>query len=191
MYSTCVHVIYDYDSGFQERKIIGEKRVNKNFQYDTPGDLVITYLSEVITMFTMCMGSSGFYCIIHIMRVPSSHLYVQNHVLICNTQLQYRSMVFTLRHLVYCIYMCTCVYTCMTMGSVFLPCLCIAELSIIQSCLLDSYAYTLSGFTCIVSVSIHNFGIQVSIYMQIQRLYIIIIPVHQDDKWIRNLLCSL
>jgi hypothetical protein len=30
----------------QERKVIGEKRVNKNFQYDTPGGLVITYLSE-------------------------------------------------------------------------------------------------------------------------------------------------
>ena len=27
--------------------MIGEKRVNKNFQYDSPGDLVITYLSEV------------------------------------------------------------------------------------------------------------------------------------------------
>ncbi|CAI8034911.1 Tyrosine-protein phosphatase corkscrew (Fragment) [Geodia barretti] len=30
----------------QERKVIAEKRVNKNFQYDTPGELVITYLSE-------------------------------------------------------------------------------------------------------------------------------------------------
>jgi hypothetical protein len=30
----------------QERKVVGEKRVDKNFQYDTPGDLVITFLSE-------------------------------------------------------------------------------------------------------------------------------------------------
>ena len=27
--------------------MIGEKKVAKNFQYDTPDDLVITYLSEV------------------------------------------------------------------------------------------------------------------------------------------------
>lgn len=39
-----VHV---YWMSQQERKVIGEKRVNKNFQYDSPGDLVITYLSEV------------------------------------------------------------------------------------------------------------------------------------------------
>ena len=39
----CLHMC-----SLQERKVIGEKKVNKNFQYDTPGDIVITYISEVI-----------------------------------------------------------------------------------------------------------------------------------------------
>ncbi len=31
----------------QGKKVLGEKRLTRNFQYDTPEDLVMTYLSEV------------------------------------------------------------------------------------------------------------------------------------------------
>lgn len=34
----------------QEKKVLGEKRVTRSFQYDTPGDLVMTYLSEVLPL---------------------------------------------------------------------------------------------------------------------------------------------
>lgn len=29
--------------------VVGEKRITKTFQYDTPGELVMTYLSQVST----------------------------------------------------------------------------------------------------------------------------------------------
>ena len=56
-YVSCVTIIYGYRLQsldhlvLQEKCVIGEKKVGKNFQYDLPGDLVMTYLSEVCNVF--------------------------------------------------------------------------------------------------------------------------------------------
>ena len=42
--------------------MIGEKRVNKNFQYDTPGDLVITYLSAVYMVYNVMCTCTVYTC---------------------------------------------------------------------------------------------------------------------------------
>ena len=57
---------------------MGEKRVDKNFQYDTPGDLVITFLSEVVYSLHIHVHTCTLYLYIMytVVSLHDMHLYM-------------------------------------------------------------------------------------------------------------------